>query len=173
MKLTRLHDPETGPMRVVGLMSGSGSNIRKILDFERQLKVERGISPFNLVVLFSDNIKSNAAVIGKDYDLPVVVRDIRGFYKARKKPRRDLEVRAEFDADTVKALAPYGVTAAAYGGYMSIATAPLINAYLGVNVHPADLSLTEGDKRKYTGDNAVRDATIIAKIPAITSSVNI
>jgi folate-dependent phosphoribosylglycinamide formyltransferase PurN len=43
---------------------------------------------------------------------------------------------------------------------MSIATEPLIKAFLGVNVHPADLSITSNGKRKYTGDHAVRDAIL-------------
>lgn len=160
VKLTPLYDPSNGQMRVVGLLSGSGSNIRKIIEFEKQLKIERGASPFSMVVLFSDNSESNAVKIGKDFDIPVVVRDIIGFYAARGKPRRDMQVRAEFDRETVNALAPYKVSVAAYGGYMSIATQPLIDAFLGVNVHPADLSIRENGKRKYTGDFAVRNAIL-------------
>ncbi|NQU78696.1 hypothetical protein HQ545_02915 [Candidatus Woesearchaeota archaeon] len=160
MQLTQLHDPKDGQMNVVGLMSGSGSNLRKILDFEKKLESERGKSPYHMAVIFSDCFDSNATTIGKEHDLPVVVRDISGFYSAREKLRRDLQVRAEFDADTVQALSPFDVTVAAYGGYMSIATEPLINAYLGINVHPADLSISEMGKRKYTGDNAVRDAIL-------------
>jgi folate-dependent phosphoribosylglycinamide formyltransferase PurN len=41
---------------------------------------------------------------------------------------------------------------------MSVVTPPVIHAFLGVNVHPADLSIEEGGKRKFTGDHAVRDA---------------
>jgi len=78
----------------------------------------------------------------------------------RGKPRRDLLVRAEFDVGTVEALKPYDVDVAAYAGYMSIATEPLINAFLGVNVHPADLSVLNEGERKYTGDHAVRDAIL-------------
>ncbi|MBN1771758.1 MAG: hypothetical protein JXB32_10885, partial [Deltaproteobacteria bacterium] len=51
-------------------------------------------------------------------------------------------------------------TAAAYAGYMSVATAPLLEAFLGINVHPADLSLERDGRRRYTGDRAVRDAIL-------------
>ena len=172
MELQKLHDPNNSPMRVVGLMSGSGSNLRKILDFERFSNSISGGSPYKVVVIFSDTFDSNAVQIGKDFDLPVVVRDIRSFYNGRGKPLKEMHVRKEFDAETVKALAPYEATVAAYAGYMSIATAPLINAFLGVNVHPADLTATEGEKRKYTGDDAVRDA-ILAGERQLRSSTHI
>lgn len=160
MELTKLHDPKNGQMQVAGLMSGSGSNIRKIIEYEKQLEREQGTSPYHLAVIFSDSYNSNATEIGKDHDIPVITRDIKGFYSTRGKPRRDLELRVEFDTETVKALAPFEATVAAYGGYMSIATAPLMEAFLGVNVHPADLSILEEGKRKYTGSNAVRDAIL-------------
>lgn len=172
MELRKLHDPKNGQMRVVGLMSGSGSNLRKIIEFERVLRAERGISPFVVVALFSDNAESNATKIGRDYDLPVVVRDIGAFYAARGKPRKDMEVRREFDAATVQALAPFAAAIAAYAGYMSVATNPLLEAFLGINVHPADLSIMEGNMRKYIGDHAVRDA-ILAGEQQLRSSTHI
>lgn len=160
MTLLPLHDPADGQMRIVGLMSGSGSNLRKIIECEKALQDARGIPPYHVTVIFSDTCDSNAATIGKDHDIPVVMRDIRAYYAARGKPRRDLEVRSEYDKETVKALSPHGATVAAFAGYMSIATAPLINAFLGVNVHPADLSITEDGCRKYAGGHAVRDAIL-------------
>src|SRR3989344_1453044 len=172
MILTKLHNPDNGPMQVVGLMSGSGSNLRKILELEKNLKAEQGTSPFTVVALFSDNAQSNATKIGKEFDLPVVVRDIGAFYAARGKPRRDMETRRVFDTMTVHALSPYQATVAAYAGYMSIVTTPLIKAFLGANVHPADLVIKEGDRRKYTGDNAVRDA-ILARETQLRSSMHI
>ncbi len=171
MVLTKLYDQAHGVMKVAGLISGSGSNLRKIIEHQRELQILEG-SPYEVVVIFSDNHKSNALEIGKDHDIPVVTRDIRAFYKARGKPRRDLTVRTEYDSQTVQVLSSFNVNVAAYAGYMSIATEPLINAFLGVNVHPADLSITEGDERKYTGDHAVRDA-ILAGEKQIRSSIHI
>ena len=160
MTLKELYHPETGRMRVAGLMSGSGSNLRKIIEHGRAIESREGRAPYQVVVIFSENPESNAGKIGNDYGIPVVVGDLGFFYKERGKSRRDLSVRAEFDERTVEALKPFNVDVAAYAGYMSIATAPLINAFLGINVHPADLSIMSESKRKYTGDHAVRDAIV-------------
>jgi folate-dependent phosphoribosylglycinamide formyltransferase PurN len=170
--LRPLYDPAGGPLRVAGLMSGSGSNLRRILEHRRALAAARGRAPFDVVVIFSDAWNSRAAEIGRDYDLPVVVRDIGAFYAARGRPRKDLALRAEFDAGTVEALRPFGARAAAYAGYMSIATRPLIDAFLGVNVHPADLALEVDGRRRFTGDHAVRDA-IRAGRPELRSTTHI
>ena len=152
-----LYNPKNGQMRIAGLMSGSGSNLRKILEKEKELERDRGASPYRVAVIFSDAIDSNAVEIGKAYGIPVVINDIREFYKARGKPRGDMQVRAEYDLKTVSLLSPFGISVAAYAGYMSIATAPLVDAFLGVNVHPADLSVLENGSRKYVGDHAVLD----------------
>lgn len=160
MALKELYHPESGRMRVAGLMSGSGSNLRKIIEHGRAIESREGRAPYQVVVIFSENPESNAEKIGNDYSIPVVVRDIDSFYNERGKPRKDLSVRAEFDEGTVDALKPFNVNVAAYAGYMSIATNQLINAFLGINVHPADLSIVSGSKRKYTGDHAVRDAIL-------------
>ena len=157
--LTPLYDPRDGVLRVVGLMSGSGSNLRALLAHQHELAKKLGRSPYEFVGIFSDNAESQAVAIGRDFDLPVFVRDKRSYYKARATPLRDLTLRAQYDAETVRLLAPLGARAAAYAGYMSIATAPLIQAFLGINIHPADLSLRGPDgRRRYTGDHAVRDA---------------
>ena len=156
--LRKLHDPANGRLRVVALMSGSGTNLEKVLEHQQRLQAERGESPFEVVAIFSDRSDSNAADIGKRHDIPVVIHDIGGFYEKRGLPRRDMSIRAEFDRRTVAMLQPFNATVAVYAGYMSIATLPLIEAYMGVNVHPADLSVEENGVRKWTGDYAVRDA---------------
>ena len=160
MSLKKLHNPSTGQMRVVGLMSGSGSNLRKIIELEKVVQQSRGKSPYAVVGIFTDNAQSKAVEIGKEFDLPVITRDIKAFYAARGRPRNDMNVRKEFDAATVKALANLGATVAAYAGYMSKATQFLVQAYLGINVHPADLAIGEGGQRKYTGAHAVKDAIL-------------
>ena len=160
-KLTPLYNHPERIMRVAGFMSGSGSNLRKIIEHELHLNQEVGHSYFHVAVIFSDNFESNAVKIGMDYDIPVLTRDKKAFYKKRGKPLADMQVRAEFDALTVRALSVYECPVAAYAGYMSIASPILVNTFLGVNVHPADLSITdESGKRKYTGDHAVLDALV-------------
>ncbi len=157
MILTKLYDPTKGTMQVAGFMSGSGSNLRKIIEHENELN-KNSKSPYHIAVIFSDNPDSNAAKIGRDYDRPVIIRDLRSFCAARGKSRKDLDTRVEYDEETIKALTPYNIQSVAYAGYMCIVTAPLIKAFLGVNVHPADLSIMREGKRVYVGDKAVKDA---------------
>src|SRR3989338_3814802 len=171
--LKPLHDPSQGPLRVVGLMSGSGSNLRKILELQKRLEENRGTSPFQVVAIFTDNPEgSKANQIGKDFGVPVEAIDVKKFYAERGKPLKDLGVRVEFDKLLVEKLKPYNAKVAAYAGYMRIATKPLLDAFLGVNVHPADLSVLRGGKRAFTGAHAVRDA-ILAGQRHLRSSTHI
>ena len=170
--LKSLFPSDEAPMRVVGFMSGTGTNLRKLIEYQILLEY-KGESPFKVIGIFSDNWQSKAAEIGKDYDLPVVIRDISSFYRKRDKQKKDLSLRIEFDKRTVKVLSPFKAHVAAYGGYMSIVTKPLIDAFLGINVHPADLSIIGKDgKRKYVGDHGVRDA-ILSGEKTIASSTHI
>ncbi|MFA6032574.1 MAG: formyltransferase family protein [Myxococcota bacterium] len=170
--LRKLHDPSAGRMRVAAFMSGSGTNLEKIIGHQKRLEAARGSAPFAVAVIFTDNYKSRACEIGAANDLPVVVRDMAAFYRRRGLPRRDLSIRAEYDAMTVEALRPYGAPFAAYAGYMSVASPVLVNAFLGVNVHPADLSVEVGGKRRFVGGHAVRDA-IRAGETAVASSTHV
>ncbi len=153
-----LHDPQEGTLSVVGLMSGSGTNIIKILEHQKRLNEDEGREVYQVVALFSDNLDSRARHIGRDWDIPVIVHDIAGWYAERGANRTDLKLREQFDRETVRTLSEFEAKVAVYGGYMSLATAPLIEAFIGVNVHPADLSVEEGGTRKWTGAHAVLDA---------------
>lgn len=168
-RLTRLYDPCEGIMGVAGFMSGSGTNLVKIIEHERKLKAQ-GRKLFEVVVIFSDVYDSNAAKIGRDFDIPVVIRDINSYYAARGvndkrlKIRGNYEIRQSYERDSMLAIESFCPDVVAYAGYMSAATDVFVNAFLGVNVHPADLSvLKEDGKRKYTGDNAVAKAILASE----------
>lgn len=171
-ELKLIHDPDKGPLKIIGLMSGSGSNLRKILEKEQELKEKKGKFLYKIVAVFSDTYHSKACELGKEFDIPVIVRDITSYYAKRGKSRKDLKVREEYDLETIKALAPFKADIAVYAGYMSIASRPLVEAYLGINVHPADLSIKENGKRKYIGAHAVREA-ILAGETSLRSSIHI
>ena len=85
MELRKLHQPESGIMKVVGMMSGGGSVLMKIIDHERKLKITDGRSPYKVVAIFSDNDDSKAAKIGIQYGIPAKTRDIGNFFARRKK----------------------------------------------------------------------------------------
>lgn len=161
----------TEPVRVIGLMSGSGSNLVRILENQT---VKWPDCPYEMVALFTDNPESNAEKIGEKFGVPVIVHDIEKFYGD--KPLRDMEVRQEYDHASVKMMREYAPEVAAFGGYMKVATTPLIDAFLGINVHPADLTVMVetpwGYERKFTGDHAVRDAVLVGE-KTIRSSIHL
>ncbi|MDO8563478.1 MAG: formyltransferase family protein [Nanoarchaeota archaeon] len=165
MTLTKLYDPANGPMRVGGLISGKGSNLVKLIEKENE--------NYKMAVIFTDNPASNARLIGERHNIPVEVNDIKEFYAKRGKPLTDMDVRAEFDARTVELLKPYNIDMIVYAGYMKIATPTLINAFLGINVHPGNLRVLDPDgKRKFRGGKAV-ELAMDAKEEFISASVHI
>ncbi|HUT52040.1 MAG TPA: formyltransferase family protein [bacterium] len=159
MAVKPIHDPATGPLRAVALMSGSGTNVRRILEHGERIRSEEGRPLFEIAAVFSDCFDSNAAEIGRDYDLPAITHDLAGWLKKHGVSRKDLKRREDFDRENVELLRPSGARVAIYGGYMAIASPTLIRAFVGVNVHPADLSVRDASgKRRWTGGHAVRDA---------------
>ncbi|MGQ9648057.1 MAG: phosphoribosylglycinamide formyltransferase [Thermodesulfobacteriota bacterium] len=154
-----LYSPKKGKMRVVGLASGSGKSLLTVIEQQKELDASKG-SPYEVVAIFTDNPKSKAREIGEQFDIPVILHDIRAFYAERGAKITDMTVRQTFDLETVKALAPYNAHVALYAGYVWAATAPLVNAFLGINVHPADLSIENDGKRAYAGAHGVRDALL-------------
>lgn len=155
-------------MKVACFMSGSGTNTRKII--EDSLKKESG---YEVTLIFTDVrdnwLKKNgekrciAKDIAEEHGISYESIDIRDFYSSRgKKTRRDLSIRPEFDNLILQKIEPYKVDVIANAGYMSIITEPLLERYQGriLNVHPADLSITDGGSRKFVGIHTVRDAIL-------------
>jgi folate-dependent phosphoribosylglycinamide formyltransferase PurN len=149
MKFKLIFNPKKQPMHIACFMSGSGTNVRRIIEHQVKLKKERGKSPYEVVLIFTDNPESNAKNIAKEYGIAVEVNDIKEFY--REKDAKGKPVREEFDKKTVELIKPYGVDIIALCGYAWFITKPLLSKYTIVNVHPADLSVSEKGKRKYVG----------------------
>jgi len=163
MPTVPIFDPKAAgrPMRVAGFMSGSGTNILRLLEREKLLKAREGGSPFEIVFIFSD--RSDGSCYGEsiacDIGIPYMSYDIRTFHRLRGFKRtvstpEGLEVRREFDKVAATLIKAFDVDVIALGGYMSYLTLDRC-----INVHPADLSLLNAKGRpKYAGDNAVVDA---------------
>jgi folate-dependent phosphoribosylglycinamide formyltransferase PurN len=150
-------------MRVAGFMSGSGTNLVKILERQESLVGSPEGCPYQVAVVFTDNPSSNAARIAESRGIPMAAEDILAFYRSRgHSTKKDLSLRPEFDRRVLDSLGPYSADAIVLAGYMSVVTVPLLEAFPGriVNVHPADLRILEGGRRKYAGDYAVRDAIL-------------
>lgn len=148
-------------MRVAGFMSGSGTNIVRLLEREEALKGSEGSSPFEVVFIFSD--RSDGSCRGEgialERGIPYVSYDIRAFHRRRGLKRsvkgpEGMAGRREFDRFAERLIQAFEIDVVALGGYMSYTTLTRC-----VNVHPADLSiLTAAGRRKYVGDHAVEDA---------------
>jgi folate-dependent phosphoribosylglycinamide formyltransferase PurN len=163
MGLRRIFDPEAKgrAMRVAAFLSGSGTNIRNLLELQHRLNREEGASPFEVVFLFSD--RSDGACKGEkiavEHGLPYFSYDIRTFHRLRSLQRtvatsEGLAARKAFDRLPEVLVKTFNIDVIALGGYMSYTTLRGC-----INVHPADLSIMTSDgRRKYVGDHAVRDA---------------
>ena len=163
MPLTPLFDPKKmeRPMRVAAFMSGSGTNIIKLIEREKRLMTEKGSSPFQVIFIFSD--RSDGSCQGEKIaylnGIPYFSYDIRTYHRLRGLERRvdiseGLAARREFDSLAARLIKAFRIDVIALGGYMSYTTLDRC-----VNVHPADLSILAPDgKRRYVGDRAVLDA---------------
>ncbi|MBD3226687.1 MAG: formyl transferase [Candidatus Lokiarchaeota archaeon] len=162
------------PMNVAGFMSGSGTNIRKIIEHQDAMG-ER--SPYKLIFLFSnvsDPNKCKIREIASEYNIEYKINDLKEFYEKKGVDRRNLKLRREYDAFTATWLKKRKIDAVALGGYMAIITDVIFKNFITINVHPADLSIIDpqSKQRKFTGDQAVRDA-IMSGESELRSSVHI
>ena len=155
--LKAIYDSTKGKMRVAGLVSGSGSSFRTIIEQQIEMQAKGGC-PYEVVAIFTDNPKSKAFDMGKEFNVPVLLNDIRAYYEKRGKKITDKQVREEYDRETITLFDPLKPDFLAYAGYVWATTAPIVNAYIGVNAHPADLSIEKDGRRAYAGANGVRDA---------------
>ncbi|RLF56059.1 MAG: formyl transferase, partial [Thermoplasmata archaeon] len=165
MPITPIFDPDQAgrPMRVAAFMSGSGTNIKKLIELEKQLKGQKGESPFEVVFVFSDRSDGACAgeKIAQENALPYISYDTRAFHRLKGVKRtvltpEGLSARKEYDRVAKKLVQAFDIDVIALGGYMSFITLERC-----VNVHPADLSILLPDgKRRFVGDNAVSDAIL-------------
>jgi folate-dependent phosphoribosylglycinamide formyltransferase PurN len=160
MVIENLYEPLGGaPLRVAGFMSGSGTNLVKIIEHEQQLNTEKGKSSYHVAVIFSDTHKSKANEIGAKFGVPVFTYDLEGFCTKKDVSIKDMRARRDWEGECMDVLNKFSCSVAAFAGYMRKATPIFVDSFLGINVHPADLRiLGENGKPKYRGDHAVLDA---------------
>lgn len=163
MAVTPIYDPEKNgpPMRVAAFMSGSGTNIIKLIEYQRILGSKGDPSPFEVIFVFSDRSDGSCEgeQIAHEAGIPYISYDIRSFHRIRKAPRNirtpeGRSARKKFDEVARRLIGSFEIDVVALGGYMSYITLDRC-----VNVHPADLSLVDASgRRKFVGDQAVLDA---------------
>lgn len=166
-------------MHVALFVSGSGTNGLRILEHSKQPS-----SNYEVTLIFSDvrddrtrkdgSKMCRAKDIAEEWGVGYECVDIRDFYAERGLKRTDLSIRPDFDMLVVERLEGYELDLIANAGYLSIMTPVLLDRYAGkvVNVHPADLSVMDGEKRKYVGIHVVEEA-ILAGDTEIRSTTHI
>ena len=107
MTPTPIFDPQTKgrSMRVAAFMSGSGTNVIRLLEREKELEKELGGSPFHIIFIFSDRSDGRSAgeKIALDNVIPYFSYDIRKFYSLKGLKRsavtpETISARREFDS---------------------------------------------------------------------------
>ena len=155
------------PLRVVACFSGGASGFRYLAKHDPNFG-----DSYEVVGGFTTDPDCAGVEALESRDVPVEAHDIRAFYRERGAEPTDLDVRAEFDAETVERIARFEPDLLLLSGYMWILTDPLLETYPILNVHPADLTITDEDgDRTYVGKNPVYDA-IRDRRPETRSSVH-
>ena len=136
------------------LMSGTGSNARKLIEYR---------SPcLDIRLILSDNPASNSAWIAGEHGIAHRLNDITRFFGppappgggANEQRRRfqDRGLREAFDRETDRLLSSFGIRLVAAAGYAWVLSPFICRRYLMVNVHPGDLRVRdERGRRKYVG----------------------
>jgi len=124
MNLAPLFDRESAgrPMRVAGFMSGSGTNIVKLIEREKFLRAEEGVPCYEVVFIFSD--RSDGSCFGEniacDTGIPYVSYDIRthrlrGLERTVATPG-DLAARHDYDTVAAALIEALDIDVIALGG---------------------------------------------------------
>jgi|GEM_PF-340058 len=141
------------------LMSGTGSNARKLLEY----RLPGGSEPsYQVRLIVSDNPDSNYRRIAEDHGVAAELNDIYAFFgiprsgqglgPSQRAKLKDAAGRERFDRRTRETLDNYGIQLVALAGYDWVIAPVLCNNYLVVNVHPGDLRVRDSrGRRRYIG----------------------
>ncbi len=152
-------NPAKGRLRILGYCSGSGNTLWKAYDLQKEMEKTPEGCPFEIVGIFADNPNSKAAATAEAYGIPCVAMDIRQYYADRNMPLRDRTLRAQFDREVLEQLEPLNADMILLAGYVWATTDVVLDRYTVVNVHPADLAVTdENGHRLLAGANGIKSA---------------
>ncbi len=152
-------NPAKGRLRVLGYCSGSGNTLWKAYDLQKEMEKTPEGCPFEIVGIFADNPNSKAAATAESYGIPCVAIDIRQYYADRNTPLKDRVLRAQFDREALEQLEPLDADMILLAGYVWATTDVVLDRYTVVNVHPADLAVTDGNgHRLLAGANGIKSA---------------
>jgi acetyltransferase len=171
--ITPIHNPAAGKLRVIGYVSGSGDTLWRAYELQKEITAslagKLGECPFEIVGVFSSNAQAKALATAETFGIPHAVLDIKEYYRQRGKPLSDRNLRREYDAEALELIRPMKGDAIILAGYVWATTDCLLEEYLMINVHPADLTIQREGKRLYAGGNGVGDA-LNAREPTLSAA---
>jgi len=123
-------NPEAKTLRVVVLISGSGSNLQALID-----GVANGDLPIEIAAVISNRPDVFGLTRAAQAGIPTVVLDHKGFSN-----------REAFDQELMRAIDAYGPDLVVLAGFMRILTPEFTQHYLGrmFNIHPSLLPKFQG-----------------------------
>lgn len=158
---------ETRPMNVVVFGSGSGTNLKALLQAQHQIAQSGQPLPFEVKALFTDR-RCRFQEIGAAAGIPVIYHSFANFFKSPEHMNpQDDAARCLYDMKNLTLLLAasesrkFSIDLILLAGYMRLLYPPLLEAFKNkiINIHPADLTqLNDQGERKYVGAHAVRDA---------------
>lgn len=156
-------------LRVVVLTSGRAPGLAYLLE-EDPL---RGALYEIVGVASSDSACVERATCAA-HEIPFATLDLRAFARERGARWTDMQLRELYDAALIELIAPWAPDAVVCAGYLHVLTPHFLGAFPNrvLNVHDADLAITEGGRAKYRGLRSTRDA-IVAGEPETRVTVHV
>lgn len=178
MIMKSIYTPRESRMRVLGFSSGTGNSLWKALELQKEMESTFEGCPYEIVGVFSDNPESKAISYAKEIGLPNFAVNLKEFHSSKGASITDMGVRADFDKEVYELTKGCNADVIMLSGYVWATTEILVNNYLMINVHPADLSIERDGKRPYAGGNCIvgtledREKTICSSAHIVTSEVD-
>ena len=155
-------------------MSGSGTNVEKILEYSADITEKR----WTPTVIVTDRPEtSRASELAIKFNIPLLTLDIRAFYRERGEERvsimseRGRTIRDEWTNALRKELQPYNISFGVLAGFIPLTN--ITSDFPCLNVHPGDLTIEDNiGRRLLTGLHTIPIETAIIKgYQTIRSSV--
>lgn len=152
-------NPAKGKLRVMGYCSGSGNTLWKAYELQKAMEQTPEGCPFEIVGIFADSPDAKAVSTAEQYGIPWEAIDIRQFYAERNQPLKNRVLRAEYDTKAMALVERFQADMILLAGYVWATTDVVLDNYLVVNVHPADLAVVdENGRRMLAGSNGIKSA---------------
>ncbi len=166
-------NPAKGRLRVLGYCSGSGNTLWKTYELQKEMEQTPEGCPFEVVGIFADNPDAKAVTTAERLGIPWEAIDIRRYYADRDTPLRDRTLRASYDLEAMARIEKFRADVILLAGYVWATTDVVLDRYLVVNVHPADLAVTdENGHRLLAGANGIK-AAFDRNMPYLRSSAHL